>query len=169
MAQSMQRTGARGHDRPFAMQNLYPAQIIRAFRQAPWRQQTQALAALSIALMVLLVIGGLYLAVASRAGNAGRDLQFFEMRKTELIRENDRLRAQLADLRSMTRMANRALELGFAPARPDQIHYVAVPDYPYPVQAQAEVASPASLAAAPASASPIDWLTHALSQLLGGG
>lgn len=149
------------------MQSLYPTQIIRAFRQAPWRQQTQMLAALSIGLMVVLVVGGLYLAVASRAGNAGRDLQDAEARKTELLRENDRLRAQLADLRSMTRLANRALALGFIPAQPDQVHYIAVPDYPYPELAQP--AAPAVTAVAASPASPVDWLTRTLQELLGGG
>lgn len=147
------------------MQNLHPNALIRAFRQAPWRQQTQILAALSIGLLVLLVVGGLYLTVASRAGNAGRDLQEYEARKSELIRENDRLRAQLAELRTMTRMANRALELGFAPAQPGQVRYVAVPDYPY------SAAPPAAEApeAAPADESPIDWLAQTLRQLFGGG
>lgn len=152
------------------MQNFYPQTLLRAFRQAPWRQQTQVLAALSIGLLVLLVVGGLYLAVASRAGNAGRDLQQSEARRAELVRENDRLRAQLAELRTMTRMANRALELGFAPAQPDQMHYVAVPDYPYPSAASAPAAT-ATAPAPPASAaeSTLDWLAQTLQRLFGGG
>lgn len=148
------------------MQTFYPAHLLRAFRQAPWRQQTQLLAGLFIGLLVLLVVGGLYLAVASRAGNAGRDLQNLEVRRAELQRENDRLRAELANLRSLTRLANRALELGFAPAAPDQVHYLKVASLP--------AALPAPLAATPApapaaAASPIDWLSAALSRLWGGG
>lgn len=148
------------------MQTFYPTQILRAFRQAPWRQQTQLLAGLFIGLMVLLVVGGLYLAVASRAGNAGRDLQNLEARKAELIRSNDQLRAELAELRSMTRLANRALELGFAPAVNDQVHYLAVPNYPPAVPAQA-AAAPAP--AQPAALSAVDWLGQTLRQILGGG
>lgn len=146
------------------------AQIFRVFKQAPWRQQTQVLAGLSIGLLILLVIGGLYLAVASRAGNAGRDLQRLEAQKAELNLENDRLRKGLADLRSMTRMANRALELGFAPAQPDQIHYVAVPDYPSTQSAAAAAAPEAPLAR---SASPLAWIRQTLDRMLrqgeGGG
>lgn len=149
------------------MQSLHPTQIIRAFRQAPWRQQTQLLAALSIGLMVVLVVGGLYLAVASRAGNAGRDLQDAEDRKAELLRENDRLRAQLADLRSMDRLAGRALALGFIPAQPENVHYIAVPDFPYPELAQP--AAPVATAQVTTPASPMDWLTRTLQALLGGG
>jgi hypothetical protein len=145
------------------MQNVYATPLYRVFKQAPWRTQTQTLAALSISLLILLVVGGLYLAVASRAGNAGRDLQNFEARKAELIRENDRLRAQLADLRSMNRMAARALELGFAPANPNQIQYVHVPDYPYPLAQAAPTVSAEAVAAAN------DWWANTLWQLLGGG
>ncbi|MGQ0605113.1 MAG: hypothetical protein ACT4QE_25830 [Anaerolineales bacterium] len=145
------------------MQNVYAAPLYRVFKQAPWRTQTQILAALSIGLLILLVVGGLYLAVASRAGNAGRDLQNLETRKAELLRENDRMRAQLADLRSMNRMAARALELGFAPANPQQLLYVQVPDYPHPVTPNV---TPATAVASNASS---DWLTTTLQQLLGGG
>lgn len=148
------------------MQNVYyPSQWLRAFRQAPWRQQTQLLAALSIGLLIVLVVGGLYLAVASRAANAGRDLLNLEQRKADLIRSNDRLRAQIADLRAMNRMAARALELGFLPAGPGQVEYVAVPNYPHPQPAHADPPAPAQVA----TSTPATWLTTTLRQLFGGG
>ena len=53
------------------MRAAYTAQLIRAFKQAPWRTQTQAVAAWSMILLAMAVIGGLYLTVASRAGTAG--------------------------------------------------------------------------------------------------
>lgn len=151
------------------MQNVYhPSALLRAFRQAPWRQQTQVMAALSVGLMILLVVGGLYLAVASRAANAGRDLQRLEAAKANLLIENDRLRAQLAELRTMNRMAARALELGFIPAGPEQVEYVAVPNYPH--QSSLAVEAPDS------EATPIaqtgaegDWLQRTFGALFGGG
>lgn len=148
------------------MQTFYPTQLLRAFRQAPWRQQTQLLAGLFIGLLVLLVVGGLYLTVASRAGNAGRDLQNLEARKSDLIYANDRLRAQLAQLRSLDRLASRALELGFTPATTEQVHYLAVTNYP---AAAPVVAAPAA-AALPAvrELTPFEALGRAMRQLLGG-
>lgn len=142
----------------------YTDQVLRAFRQAPWRTQTQAVAAWSVTLLVIAVIGGLYLAVASRAGTAGRDLQRYEVEKAELTRSNDELRAKLAELRSVTRLANRARELGFAPAQPDQVEYVAVKNYP--VAAQAVPAAAPTLEAIRTTASLGDWLTEALRYLL---
>lgn len=150
------------------MQNVYhPSALLRAFRQAPWRQQMQVIAALSVGLMILLVVGGLYLAVASRAANAGRDLQRLEAAKASLLIENDRLRAQLAELRTMNRMAARALELGFVPAGPDRVEYVAVPNYPHRSTVVVEMSSEATpiIQADPEEG----WLQRMLGMLFGRG
>ncbi len=112
------------------MTTNYAAPLLRAFRQAPWRTQTQAVAAWSVTLLIALVVGGLYLTVAARAAAAGRDLQALEARKVALIQENDLLRAQLAQLRAVTRLADRARQLGLTPARPDQIEYLRVEHFP---------------------------------------
>lgn len=139
------------------------AQFLRAFKQAPWRTQTQAMAAWSIILLIIAVMGGLYLSVAARAATAGRDLQNAEARKAELTLQNNELRATLAQLRSVTLLYNRARDLGFAPARPEQIEYLAVPNYPQP----APVAAPAPAAeAAPLTLS--QWLAQTFRQLLTG-
>ncbi len=148
------------------MQTFNPDRIIRAFREAPWRRQIQIVAALSVGLVILLVLGSLYLAVAARAANAGRDLQKFEAGRAELAQANNELRAQLADLRSMDRMAARALELGFLPANPEQVEYVAVPNFPPPAQAAPVVVEAAP---APQPASLVEWLGASLRSLAGGG
>lgn len=144
---------------------LLKVEFLHAFPQAPWRTQTQAVAAWAITLLIVAVLGGLYLAVAARAGTAGRDLQFYEARKAELIRSNDELRASLAQLRSVTRLANRARELGFLPAQSDQIDYLAVPNYPHPVAPVA--AAPKTSPAPPPTLS--QWLVATLNRLITGG
>ena len=108
----------------------YAAPLLRAFKQAPWRSQTQAVAMLSIALLTAAVIGGFYLAVAARAATAGRDLQALEAKKTALLQSNDELQAQLADLRSINRLAARATALGLQPATGDQLEYLRIDSYP---------------------------------------
>lgn len=159
------------------MHNAYTAQFLRAFKQAPWRTQTQAVAAWSITLLIIAVLGGLYLSAASRAGTAGRDLQSLEARKAELIRENDELRAKLAELRSVTRLANRARELGFIPAQPDQIEYLAVNNYPHAARRDQVTLAPqaesqAWAVAQRASTGLGSWLSEAFGSLViarGGG
>jgi hypothetical protein len=101
----------------------------------------------SVVLLIIAVVGGLYLAAASRAGTAGRDLQSLEARKTELIQQNNELRATLSQLRSMDRLAARARQLGFAPAEGQAIEYLPVNNFPTHMT-QAPAAEPAATAAA---------------------
>jgi hypothetical protein len=112
----------------------YTHEVMRAFKQAPWRSQTQAFAAFSIVLVVVLALGGLYLSVAARAGTAGRDLQAYEAEKTELTQNINDLRADLAYLRSVGRLNARAQEMGFIPAQVDQVDYVGVVNFPATAQ-----------------------------------
>ncbi len=157
-----------------SMRTTYTNPFLRAFKQAPWRTQTQAVAAWSVILLVVMVLGGLYLTVASRAAAAGRDLQSLEIRKAALALENDELRAELAELRSVNRMVERSLALGFQPAQPGQIEYLSVANYPHVVQTApppraAEVAPMPENTLAQLS----DWLAGMLQGLLaarvGGG
>jgi hypothetical protein len=149
------------------MREAYKEQIFRAFKQAPWRKQTQSVAVLAVILLAMAVLGGLYLTVAARAGTAGRDLQTFEQRQDELIRSNDELRAQLAELRSVKRLADRALVLGYTSVAPEAVEYLVVKNYP---TVATETPPPPAPAAQPATL--VDWLTETLSALLsraGGG
>ena len=139
----------------------YAAPLLRAFKQAPWRSQTQAVAMLSITLLTAAVIGGFYLAVASRAATAGRDLQRLEARKTELLQDNDELQAQLANLRSINRLAARAVALGFQPATGDQLEYMRVESYPQNVHLKPPPRA-AVAAAAPSTVQVMfDWAKQA--------
>lgn len=146
------------------------APLLRAFREAPWRTQTQAVAVVSILLLVVAIIGGFYLTVASRAATAGRDLQQLELQKTALLQANSELLAQLAELRSVDRLAARAQALGFVPANPEQIDYLKVAAVDYTAQTSAP-----PRAATPAQAQPstlaqvVDWLAQVLQGLVLGG
>jgi hypothetical protein len=147
------------------MRPNYTNPFLRAFKQAPWRTQTQAVAAWSVILLVVMVLGGLYLTVASRAAAAGRDLQALEARKTALTLENQQLRAELANLRSVDRLVKRALALGFQPAQPGQIEYLAVNDYPYAAQT---APPPRAAAVAPMPENSLAQLSNWLANMLQG-
>jgi hypothetical protein len=140
-----------------------PGSVLRAFPQAPWRSQIQTAATFLVVLLPIVVVAGFYLHVASRAATAGRDVQQLEADKARLIRENDELQAELAALRSVTRLAARATELGFKPAAPEQIEYLSVADYPHNAQT-----SPLPRAAVPPAptgspvAQGLDWLAQAV-------
>jgi hypothetical protein len=148
------------------MRSNYTAPLARAFREAPWRTQTQAVAIVSVLLLVVAIVAGFYLTVASRAATAGRDLQRLEAQKTVLLQANEELRAELSELRAVERMVQRALALGFRPALPEQIHYVRVESFPYdaqttpPPRAVVPVAEPSALAQV------ADWFAQVLQGLV---
>lgn len=104
--------------------------LSHALREAPWRKQTQATSVVALAIVVVLVIGALYLAQATATATAGRDLQTLEQQRAVLVQENAQIEAEIAQLRSVTRLTNRALELGYRPARNDEIEYLPVEGLP---------------------------------------
>ena len=146
------------------------APLLRAFREAPWRTQTHAVAVVSISLLVIAIIGGFYLTVASRAATAGRDLQQLEVEKAQLVQANGELLAELATLRSVTRLAARAQALGYVAAQPGQIDYLKVAEYPYTAQTSAPPRAAAPVQAAPSAFTQVaNWLAQVLQGLVMGG
>jgi hypothetical protein len=121
------------------------AELKRVFRLAPWRVQTQAVAAAAVFALVLAALGGLYLATATRAATAGRDVQRLEAEKADLLHELDQLEAEVAALSAVSRMEARAAELGFVPAAGEQVEYLLVANYPTPPPAAKAAAASADL------------------------
>jgi len=145
----------------YKQRDIYVAHLQRTFRQAPWRTRTQTAIAATVLLLVAAVMGGLYLSLAARAGVAGRDLQQLEAQQEELQRANDELLAQLATLRSVTRLANRARELGFVPLQPEEIEYLPVPNYPVAMASQPPRETPSS-----PTVHNLEWLEQVMRILL---
>ena len=142
--------------------NAYP-NLTRVFKQAPWRVETQTVAAVSVFFVVLAALGVLYLATATRAATAGRDVQRLEIEKGKLLIEIDQLQAEAAAGMAVTRLASRARELGYVPATGEQVEYLIVPGYPAP---------PAAPAPPPVAVPDYDetlgsWLSQQFGSLLG--
>jgi choline dehydrogenase-like flavoprotein len=76
--------------------------------------------------VLLLVLGGIYLAVNAKLARAGREVLVLEAKRTELMRKNGELMAGYAELRSPDLMLERAVSLGFEPADPEQIEFVEI-------------------------------------------
>jgi hypothetical protein len=104
--------------------------LSHGLRQAPWRTQTQATSIVALSVIVVLVIGALYLAQATSTATAGRDLQTLEIRRQELEQQNAQIEAEIAALRSVPRLTEHALEMGFRPATAAEIEYLPVEGLP---------------------------------------
>jgi cell division protein FtsL len=99
--------------------------------EQPWRNQTQIAANLALVVIVGIIIGSLYLIQTSTATTTGRELEQMKERSDDLRRDNERLRAEIAELQSLPRMMTRAAELGFRQAGSNEIQWIVVDGYRY--------------------------------------
>jgi cell division protein FtsL len=98
-------------------------------KRREWRPTTQVAALGTLALFVAIIIGALYLTQSSTTSQIGRQLEDLIVRRNNLEQQNERLRAEIASLRSIVRLRTRAEDLGFRPATNSEIRYVVVEGY----------------------------------------
>ncbi len=106
-----------------------PGWVQHALRTAPWRRQSQLVAMITLALIVAIIIGALYLAQATSTATAGRQMEELLAERERLVREGEQLRAEIAEMRSIPRLESRAREMGFVEAGRDQQQYLVVEGY----------------------------------------
>jgi len=82
--------------------------------------------------LALLLTGGLYLGVNARLARAGRALLDLQSERAELQRQIEDLKSTWAELTMPHKMLALARELGFEPARMQDIEYVVVEGYQPP-------------------------------------
>jgi cell division protein FtsL len=111
---------------------MQAAQIIHAYKQAPWRVQRQFVGAFLLVVVVLALVAALYLDLSARTALAGRGIQDLQSEITAMQRTNADLETELANLTSSAVMQQRALELGYRPVKPGELDYVFVPGYVAP-------------------------------------
>ncbi len=122
--------------------------IGHALRRGLWRQQSQALTLAGAGLVLALIIGALvYLSQATLDATTGRQLEALIEERDELEQGNESLRSEIAALRSIPRLQQRAQELGFELAGPEDIDYVIVEGFDprrtaMPPQTWAQAATP---------------------------
>jgi hypothetical protein len=103
--------------------------IQHALRTAPWRRQSQLAAVIALALIVAIIIGALYLAQATSIATTGRQNETLRSYRDQLVRENEQIRADIAEMRSVPRLLGRSQELGFVYANTETIEYLIVEGY----------------------------------------
>jgi len=101
----------------------------QAFKQAPWRNQLRFTGATMLWIMVLLVVGGMYLAVSAKLADVGRQVLELEEQREELLEQRNELSVVLAQLVSPQRMAERATAMGFRPAGAGDVEYLKLEGY----------------------------------------
>jgi cell division protein FtsL len=96
-----------------------------------WQNQTQMASTLALIVIVGIIIAALYLIQTTTTTTTARELEQMSNQRAQLERDNERLRAEIAQMQSLPRVMTRAAELGFREAREDQIQYIIVDGYHY--------------------------------------
>ena len=109
------------------MENV--TEIVQQVRQAHWRVQRQWIGLFLLGLVAVSMVAGIYLNITVRATLAGREIQSLQNQLIDDQRSNSDQETILAGLTSVESMQKRAEEMGFQPADPSSITYVAVPGY----------------------------------------
>jgi hypothetical protein len=139
----------------------------QASKQAAWRIRIRSTSGAVMLLIVVLVVGGVYLAVNAKMARTGREVLVQEARRTELRRINAELTSELAELTAPDRLVLLAAAMGFRPARQDEVEYVLVegyqPDEPFIAPRPVSWEDDSTLSLSPAYSETLgQWLTRFL-------
>jgi hypothetical protein len=115
---------------------------VRAYKQAPWREQTRLLAIGLAAVAGLMTMLGLFIFTGAQAAEAGLRVQSLIRERDRWLRELEAQESELAEKQSEDWMRRRAQELGFVPATEADLDYLVVDEAP---AADPIPASPTSL------------------------
>jgi hypothetical protein len=101
---------------------------IRAYKQAPWREQTRFLAIGLAAIFGLMAMLGLFIFTGAQAAEAGLQVQSLIRERDRLLRHLESQETDLTRKQSEEWMRKRAGELGFTPAGPQDLKFLSVPN-----------------------------------------
>jgi hypothetical protein len=99
---------------------------IRAYKQAPWREQTRLLAIGLASVFGLMAMVGLFVFTGAQAAEAGLRVQSLIRERDGWLRQLEAQEAELSRKQSEDWMRNRAAELGFVPAQPGDLDFIVV-------------------------------------------
>ncbi|MFZ4814629.1 MAG: hypothetical protein ACOYL5_08845 [Phototrophicaceae bacterium] len=103
--------------------------IQQAVRRAPFRDRREIFWLTVLAMFMAIVIGALYLSNVAETSTIGRQLEVLIEEQERLEQENEELRIEIAELRSVPRLLARAEALGFRQAVSSEVEYLIVAGY----------------------------------------
>ena len=107
-----------------------PPKKVRAYKQAPWREQTRLLAVGLAAVFGLMAMLGLFIFTGAQAAEAGLRVQSLISERDWWLRRLEAQETELSSLQNEEWMRTRAAELGFVPAGPEDLDFLIVAETP---------------------------------------
>jgi cell division protein FtsB len=106
-----------------------PGWLRQAVTQAAARNQAETLAVIGLVVFVAIIIGALYLAQSTSTAITGRQLEQYVKTRDSFQRNNEDMIAQIAALKDINRLRERAQKLGFATITAGNQEYIVVNGY----------------------------------------
>lgn len=103
--------------------------MVQAYRQTPWRIETQRGVFILLLVIFAALLGWIYLRITIQAATTGLEVQKLDSDRTNLIREIAQDQAVLANLMSAKNMEKRALALGYTKVSGEKVVYMNIPGY----------------------------------------
>jgi hypothetical protein len=100
---------------------------VRAYKEAPWRVQTRALAIGLVAVLGIAATLSLFIFTGAQAAEAGLQVQRLIGDRDILLRQIEAQQVELAQLDSVQWYLAKAADLGFEAVDPRQMTYIQVP------------------------------------------
>ena len=92
--------------------------------------EAQAVLTWGVIMALGALVGGIYLFQTSAIASVGRQVQVLRSELNEVKRLNADLERDIAEAQSLDGLREEALRLGFTHARPEDVEYIVVPEYP---------------------------------------
>ncbi|MDW8171021.1 MAG: hypothetical protein RML73_00920 [Anaerolineae bacterium] len=103
--------------------------LAHALARTRWRPQSQVAALFVLGIALTLIFGGLYLSQVASFATMNREIEALIAQRDRLERTNEQLRGQIAGLETVPQLLERARQLGFRPATPQDIEYLVIDGY----------------------------------------
>jgi Tfp pilus assembly protein PilN len=104
--------------------------------------EAQAVLTWGVIMALAALVGGIYLFQTSSIARVGRQVQLLRSELNEVKRLNADLERDIAEAQTLDRLQEEALLLGFNQARPEDVEFVVIPDYPVTVAEPVDLQSP---------------------------
>ncbi len=92
--------------------------------------EAQVVLGWGVVLSLIALLGAIYLFQTSRIASTGRMVQELQIELNDIKRTNSELERDIAEAQSLKRLQSDADKFGFIKARPEDVDYLIVTDYP---------------------------------------
>lgn len=114
------------------MANQQSTWLQHALSRTGWRPQRQAVALGVLGVFIVLMMAALYLSQVAMEASRGREMRTLVTLRDEIERSNEELRVEIAELKSLSKLQERARVLGFVQAASSDQLYLVIDGYqPY--------------------------------------